>query len=93
MPRYIDAEKIEYDDLPLGILELHNVAFKDDVDKIPTADVQEVKHGKWEEREGILVCSECGHATEDTVDVQTETGGWQLRYPYYCGKCGARMDK
>ena len=55
-------------------------AIKDLVD-IPTADVQEVRHGYWKERMSTLSsvkCSECGNSHEyDTA---------------YCPSCGARMD-
>lgn len=42
MARYIDAEKIEYMNLPLGGVVFEGVAFQEDIDKIPTADVVEV---------------------------------------------------
>ena len=56
-------------------------------DKIPTADVQEVKHGKW--REGrfgngltvsfskYYICDQCSHTSE--------------KKSRYCSYCGAKM--
>ena len=48
---------------------------------MPAADVQEVRHGHWEECMSTLSsvkCSECGNSHEyDTA---------------YCPSCGARMD-
>jgi hypothetical protein len=52
------------------------------IDTAPTADVVEVKHGKWEtDRFGLerSICSICGAVFEGD-------GG------NYCRKCGAKMD-
>ncbi len=46
------------------------------IDNIPTADVVEVKHGKWEGCE----CSLCGHFATYANDYN------------YCPNCGAKMD-
>lgn len=43
MPRYIDAEKIKYTEYINGDVTIS----KDLVEKIPTADVQKVRHGSW----------------------------------------------
>jgi hypothetical protein len=56
----------------------------DFIDAIPVADVQPVKHGRWEDCEirGSLAmrCSVCGN----------DSG---VLYNYaYCPNCGARMD-
>ena len=67
MARYIDAEKIPYTDLnadmPTSKVRVY-VAFKERIDRIPTADVAE-KRGEWEvvdeaepRRYG---CSRCKH--------------------------------
>lgn len=55
---------------------------------IPTADVQEVRHGRWVSNDlggykWAYYCSECG---------------WIDGYPFndrhkYCPNCGAKMDK
>lgn len=49
MPRYIDAEYIEYEPTLSprgnGMYEKREVAYKDEIDDIPTVDVVEV--GKW----------------------------------------------
>lgn len=37
--RYIDAEKIKYMGFSLGKFVFNGVAFKEDIDKMPTADV------------------------------------------------------
>ena len=89
MARYIDADKIECIKAPIAPLKKddaiswEDIAFKSDIDNIPTADVQEVKHGKWvyHYRLKKFVCLECGYETKHKPDFN------------YCGKCGAKMDK
>ena len=49
--------------------------------RLPSADVEPVRHGRWLKRYvgcDAFVCSECG---TPTIVVQN-----------YCCKCGARMD-
>ena len=70
------------------------------VNKIPTADVQEVKHGNWIDKGvlenyprpdinvyHLLCCSECGalHRVRPYCE-----GGWINAS--YCPNCGAKMD-
>ncbi len=54
----------------------------EELDKLPAADVQEVKHGHWENSESPYVhsckCSVC------KAYYETETN--------YCPRCGAKMD-
>lgn len=107
MARYIDADKIDYMKIPLGDVVFEGVAFKEDIDKIPTADVKPVVRGEWlEDRDsGSLKCSVCGHLTDELFDI-CETKGEELakviggkaddimfviKDPYYCSKCGADM--
>lgn len=53
------------------------------VNSMPTADVQEVRHGKWEQENDIFTCSECGY--------QFECEGY-TQFFNYCPNCGAKMD-
>lgn len=60
---------------------------------IPSADVQPVKHGKWEEEDtmpydNFVVCSECGMNLSPQNYTKEE---WQESFKY-CPCCGARMD-
>lgn len=48
------------------------------IEKQPTADVVEVKHGKWVEGKTLEKCSLCG---------KKGFSDW-----IYCPKCGAKMD-
>ena len=58
---------------------LLEIKFK--IDRLPTADVEEVRHGEWKEAEGGLFycCTNCGYIVE-----------YQLTN--YCPRCGAKMD-
>lgn len=92
MPRYIDADLIEYKAICVPMLDGVLVrtkqldgfyAIKKDIEAIPTADVQEVRRGKWivDEDGGVVICSECG-----------EEHMWNDFRPPYCDMCGAKMD-
>ena len=52
----------------------------DNVKAIPSADVVEVRHGRWEQ-DDEFVCSVCGY--------KMIVGGGAYNY---CPNCGARMD-
>lgn len=91
MARYIDADKIEYIKAPLAplikgdVISWQDIVFKGDIDNIPTADVQEVRHGKWVQvEENKCRCPNC-----DIVALIA-------LYPHgdknYCPNCGAKMD-
>lgn len=55
------------------------------IDKLPSADVVEVRHGRWvEEGCGLLVCSKC--------NFEYDHSGMPFEGLYYCPKCGAKMD-
>lgn len=57
---------------------------------MPAADVQEVRHGRWERNnkdEFFYSCSNCGHkAYGNTAEIVA--GGYD-----YCPQCGAKMDE
>lgn len=99
MPRYIDAEKIEYKTIMFPVLDgmlvrakvIENMVERNDIDKIPTADVQEVRYGKWIEDHGWYShhCSNCNRSTRDYVK---EDGDLYDRVFNFCPNCGARMD-
>lgn len=83
--RYVDAEKIKYtkfvpeNDTFDGTGGL--CALKSHIDAIPTADVVEVIHAKFElVNSGKGVCSNCHRL--DSID----------NIAKYCRYCGARMD-
>ena len=97
MKRYIDANKIITDAIKErkfvfqkeDLIKSEEVAvrtvYKDlaeFIDSQPTADVEEVKHGKWTRMtgryEGLFECSNCYFTSNKTTA--------------YCEVCGAKMD-
>lgn len=106
MSRYIDAEKINFEPIDItvnGITHrtVERMATETEINAIPTADVEEVKHGKWEHgrevhREYIgdaLIgvyydkwwCSQCHYTIDDHHYSK-------ITYKR-CPECGAHMDK
>ena len=52
---------------------------------LPSADIAPVKHGRWQEEIGMIMCSECGDAW--AIGQEEEVRSFN-----YCPNCGARMD-
>ena len=55
------------------------------VDKVPTADVAPVVHGKWEP--GNPICPVCGENKFKDLDADV----WADWQPKFCPNCGALM--
>ena len=97
MARYIDADLIEYKnvvypifDFSTGMVHTKHLegeyAKYEDIEAIPSADVQEVKHAKWIRLGGgDWCCSCCGF-------VRHTEGSWKRPTEKYCPNCGAKMD-
>ena len=98
MARYIDADKIT---IPKGFFNgLNTSKLLDWINKQPTADVVEVKHGEWKDKYGgkyhnkLYVCSLCG---------EKALHGYYMNELYqvkdrqvltdYCPQCGAKMKE
>lgn len=83
MPRYIDAEKIKYTEYINGDVTVS----KDLVEKIPTADVQEVKHAKNLQNcfKWAFECSHCHWCDDDTYCCDSS----EFKF---CPNCGAKID-
>ena len=95
MSRYIDAEKL-ITVLRDGMIDENDWSYESpaecrgvlefsiaEVKKIPTADVAEVKHGRWlkiEKQPHLMRCSVCG-----STSVEGNLN--------YCPRCGAKMDE
>ena len=65
---------------------------------VPIADVKEVRHGHWmlSDETDVWKCSECGHLTSERIfkqyrDINGNTC-YQSENPFYCSRCGAKMD-
>ena len=61
------------------------------VEHQPTADVEEVKHGEWEDNKVAFyrMCSECGCGVRSRRDVVLFN--FIDHQYYYCPNCGAKM--
>ena len=92
MSRYIDAE------LAKKAVDIGNVAdfiveaMQYAIDDVPTADVEEVRHGKWlfvigNCKEEMWMCDQCERCIRSE---RMEKDELIKRYPY-C-HCGAKMD-
>lgn len=80
MSRYIDAEKL----CEFARNHINKSVDCNDIMRFPFADVQEVKHGKWELiGKNVSKCTSCGCAR----NIKTQFG-WN-----FCPVCGARMGE
>jgi hypothetical protein len=69
---------------------------KGEIEHAPTADVVEVKHGRWHliDFAGTVRCSICGHETLADIPFVDSGAKWVPLYAdEYCGNCGAKMEK
>lgn len=103
MTRYIDADKLTaflYDEYH-GMISDESMRIYQIIQLLnesPTADVQKVKHGKWEQQTEPLgwedvdcaVCSVCGESYILNEDMDIDD--WK-EWSRYCPNCGARMDE
>lgn len=58
----------------------------DVIDGVPAADVEPVRHGKWEP--GNRICPVCGEDKFKGLDADV----WSDWTPACCPNCGAKMD-
>ena len=87
MPRYIDADVVllKIDCHGTNKFGMLDEDIRDFIRKIPTADVQEVRHGKWVIKGLTPYCSVCHRPSEYECD------GVHSK-PLFCPHCGAKMD-
>lgn len=67
----------------------------DKILEIPSADVVEVKHGKWEhDTDGITICSHCGEIALQRIMLRFPDNQYfsQFVHSNFCPRCGTRMD-
>ena len=87
MKEYIEKAAVKDEILSWAVCINHpELLSKEDtmhcIDNVPTADVAEVRHGRWNSNGIAIVCSECGKAY-GIVEI----------FAHYCPWCGSRMDK
>lgn len=81
MARYIDAHNLAKVYMGKGKDKLRLATVINEIELAPTADVQEVKHGKFElVGNGKGACSNCHRL--DSID----------KLAKYCRYCGAKLD-
>lgn len=77
MPRYIDADLIPYSESENGCQD--DIAYRYDINEIPTADVAPVVHGHRLTEDNVSICSLCGYFLPQTA--------------LFCMRCGAKIDE
>ena len=83
--RYLDTPSLYY---PMYMTQLNERAyFKQIITDFPTADVEPVRHGRWEN--GNPICPVCGKDKFKDLDADI----WCDWQPVFCPNCGARMDE
>ena len=61
--------------------------FDEMIEELPVADVEPVRHGRWEN--GNPICPVCGGDKFKDLDADI----WCDWQPAFCPNCGAKMDK
>lgn len=102
MARYIDvdklAETIKYyyehtgDQSTNAEHYAYGVALKE-IEKLPTADVEEVKHGEWKNvavYNGICIAT-CSNCRQQIVEIECNATVFKFENAF-CRKCGAKME-
>lgn len=94
MARYIDADNL-INELSAACMPIYekgitgilgdNSSIADIINEQPTADVQEVKHGYWQNK------YRSGTTIKEGV-VSSCCDMWNNRKSQFCPNCGARMD-
>jgi len=77
MTRLVDADSIPWDVDGVGTIP---VVTKEEIDKMPTIDVEPVRHATLLDASPIGECSMCGFF----IDIRASFK--------YCPNCGAKMD-
>lgn len=83
MKEYIEREEAERVAMYVAVEKDHA---KELIQRIPAADVVEVKHEKWEKRGHKYQCTGC-------KVLMSIDGTPEENLLYYCPVCGAKMDK
>lgn len=79
---YMTAQ-LKADDMTQKINEIVHIKLQKLLFDAPAEDVQEVRHGEWEQKNDIFTCSECGY--------QFECEGY-TQFFNFCPNCGCKMD-
>nr|DAJ55454.1 MAG TPA: Arv1-like family protein [Caudoviricetes sp.] len=88
MSRYIDANLLKAEFTGNFTKAYAVPLIKSIIEQQPTADVQEVKHSRWEHYNDTARCVNCDHYTKDAYFDDND----EIVLPKYCSNCGAIMD-
>ena len=95
MSRYVDADKIKYTNFQYGIVPtsvLTNIAFKEDIEKLSTADVAPVVHAHWIKQDQTK--NERSFLTLSNLKCSNPKCGKEFHLNTdFCPHCGAKMDE
>lgn len=90
------AEYIEREAAKRELVSDYAYAAANLLDKVPAADVVEVRHGRWVVKNGRIVCDQCDAVYAVLVNSEDELLGEDLKFVYkrekFCFNCGAKMD-
>lgn len=93
MDKYIKCSDIPYYEMEFEErchndrwTEIHKVAYKTEIDRIPAADVAPVRHGRWEP---LTMSTDNGM---EVLWIHAKCGCERYEKSNYCPNCGARMD-
>lgn len=101
---YIEIQNLKDDISSLNVTVGGKSIFNDDakssvlsiIDLQPTADVQEVRHGRNETEmhpADEFICSECGICFREMASYDLEDDVYREFYFKFCPNCGAKMDR
>lgn len=100
MPKYVELSAVQKKIMEM-IGDIRGTYLAQDIGKIPSADVQKVEHGRWIRcnDQGGVECSKCGHCTNERIlkwyqEINGDTCNicYQSAHPFYCSRCGAKME-
>ena len=91
MGKLIDADAIQYTDLngdhPESKVRVY-VAFKENIDRMPTVDAVPVRHGRW-----IQVSQDRANCNRCNCESGKMIKQGERYFPKFCPECGADMRK
>lgn len=91
-PRYIDANRIQWYSKWLTSGDERVFAYQDEGDNIPTADVEEVRHGEWIPLKQKKHWADTETISTDIVGFCCSECGAEEKFKHRYCHCGAKMD-
>lgn len=90
MSKYIEREALKAEFMKHYACEYSAALVMAIIDNVSTADVAEVRHGKW--RHEYLECSVCQRNISEIYDADSYMAYGIEDELKYCPYCGAKMD-